>query len=284
MTLPADGQPDPRIVRLAAAQGDIATLRSVRHIPRVFEATDTTMWNSLHCACKNLYTVCMTVILASAATLVNTRTLSGYTPLILAVKNRDVEEQIDVDTAGAICLLLAAGADPNIGDEHGTTALWHLLTHEATHLCESGPLLPAYAENCAGILYAGGASIDVSDTNGASLLSHCVHFGHNASALWLVQHGADPHTPDGVMNKSFSSCMKQAEAYDGVLAARMHCAYVKLHECRRLAEQTLLAWSREMPDVIADLCGSYVCDGPPVAAHEAPPAEPPKSKRARRSE
>ncbi|GBQ05348.1 ankyrin repeat domain-containing protein [Saccharibacter floricola] len=97
----------------------------------------------------------------------------GYTPLIVATYNEQIE---------AARLLLEHGADPNEIDEKGATAL-------------SGVAFKGF-EDIATLLIDKGAVVDKPNHAGRTPLMFAVMFGRENMARLLLRHGANPELRD----------------------------------------------------------------------------------------
>ena len=97
----------------------------------------------------------------------------GFTPLIMASYHGQ---------AGAVALLLGAGAAVDVVDAKGSTAL-------------SGA---AFKGHCgvARLLLDAGAAVDAPDEAGRTPLLYAAMFGRTEMAALLVAHGADPQRRD----------------------------------------------------------------------------------------
>jgi ankyrin repeat protein len=103
----------------------------------------------------------------------------GVTPLMRAADAADLRE---------VERLLAEGDEPRARDEHGRTALMHLLRSDVYHhsvMYRPGKVPVAEA------LLAAGTPIDSQDTSGATALVYAVRWNHFEVAALLLRRGAD---------------------------------------------------------------------------------------------
>ena len=120
----------------------------------------------------------------------------GFTPLIMASYHGQ---------AGAVALLLGAGAAVDVVDAKGSTAL-------------SGA---AFKGHCgiARLLLDAGAAVDAPDEAGRTPLLYAVMFGRTEMAALLVAHGADPQRRD----EEGVSAADVARQGDSALLAALGC-------------------------------------------------------------
>ncbi|MEL6131997.1 MAG: ankyrin repeat domain-containing protein, partial [Bacteroidota bacterium] len=112
-------------------------------------------------------------VIAQAPDLVNQPDARGFYPLVLAAY---------YDQAEMVALLLQLGADPEVKDGSGNTALMGASFKGFTASVET--------------LITNGAQIDNQNAEGATALAFASMFDQEAVAKLLLEHGADPLLKD----------------------------------------------------------------------------------------
>lgn len=126
---------------------------------------------------------------------IDTIDAKGYTPLILACYNENTE---------AAALLLEAGADPNIPDKSGNSALMGVAFKGYIHIVQ--------------LLIEHKVAVDQQNYNGATALIFAATFGHKDIVHLLLQQNADLDLKDRHGNTALShATMQENEAIIGML-------------------------------------------------------------------